>query len=132
MIIKKVEINKFSVLSLTLLLAINFTTVTMAFAGNDSPNEPQGEAKMPEVPGLPENVTQYNKTDVVPVAQEEKVQSGEPALFAYQNMTMLFNSTMNCDLVISAEATAYQKIFALSVDPNRSKPDDDFNNELWY
>ena len=120
MIINKVGINKFGVLFLTLLLAINFATIAIAFAENDSPNEPQGEAKIPEVPGLPENVVQYNKTDVVPVAQAEKVKSGEPALFAYQNTTILFNSTMNCDLVITAEATAYQKIFALSVDPNQT------------
>ena len=120
MIVKRLRIKKFSVLLLTLLLTINIASIAMAFAENESANEPQGDAKMPEVPGLPENIVQYNKTDVVPVAQMEKVQSGEPALFAYQNTTMLFNSTMNCDLVITAEATASQKIFALSVDPNQT------------
>ncbi|MCJ7713316.1 hypothetical protein MUO66_02515 [Candidatus Bathyarchaeota archaeon] len=105
---------------MTLMLTINIASIAIAFAENDSANEPQGDAKMPEVPGLPENVVQYNKTDVVPVNQKEKVQSNEPALFAYQNTTMLFNSTMNCDLVITAEATANQKIFGLSMDPNQT------------
>ena len=117
---KRVNVNKINVLVLTLLLVINFASIGMTFAENDSAKEPQGEAKIPEVPGLPENAVQYNKTDVAPVAQAEKVQSNEPALFAYQNITMLFNSTMNCDLVITAEATANQKIFALSVDPNQT------------
>ena len=102
------------------MLTINLASIAIAFAENDSANEPQSDAKMPEVPGLPENVVQYNKTDVAPVAQAEKVQSNEPALFAYQNTTMLFNSTMNCDLVITAEPTANPKIFGLSMDPNQT------------
>ena len=73
MIVNKVGIKTFGVLFLTLLLTINFASIALAFAGNDSLTEPQGDAKMPEVPGLPENVVQYNKTDVAPVAQAEKV-----------------------------------------------------------
>ena len=120
MIVKRLRITKFSVLLLTLMLTINVASIAMAFAENDSTNEPQGVGNMPEVPGLPENVVQYNKTDVAPVSQAEKVKSNEPALFAYQNTTMLFNSTRNCDLVITAEATANQKIFGLSMDPNQT------------
>ena len=120
MITKKVGIKKISILLLTLLFAISFASVAATYAENDPTNNSQGEIKMPEVPGLPENVTQYNKTDVVPVAQTEKVLSGEPALFAYQNTTMLFNSTMNCNLVITCQASANQKIFALTIDPNQT------------
>lgn len=116
----KVGIKKALVLLLTFLLTISLASTSIAFAGNEPTNELQGEAKMPEVPGQPENVVQYNKTDVVPVAETEKVLSGEPALFAYQNMTMLFNSTMNCNLVITSEPSANQKIFALTLDPNQT------------
>ena len=115
--------NKLSVLFLTFLIVANFAPFALVFGETDMTSEnqqPLGVGNMPEVPGLPENVVQYNKTDVVPVAQMEKVQSGEPALFAYQNTTMLFNSTMNCDLVITAEATANQKIFGLTMDPNQT------------
>ena len=115
--------NKLSVLFLTFLIVANFAPFALVFGENDTTSEnqqPLGVGNMPEVPGLPENVVQYNKTDVVPVAQMEKVQSGEPALFAYQNTTMLFNSTMNCDLVITAEPTANPKIFGLTMDPNQT------------
>ena len=115
--------NKLSVLFLTFLIVANFAPFALVFGENELPLEnqqPTDVGNMPEVPGLPDNVVQYNKTDVAPVAQMEKVLGGEPALFAYQNTTMLFNSTMNCDLVITAEATANQKIFALSVDPNQT------------
>ena len=114
--------NKLSVLFLTFLIVANFAPFALVF-GENAPLEnqqPTDVGNMPEVPGLPDNVVQYNKTDVAPVAQMEKVLAGEPTLFAYQNTTMLFNSTMKCDLVITAEATANQKIFALSVDPNQT------------
>ena len=114
--------NKARVFILTYLIATIFTFPTLAFAGTEQTpeNEPQGVGNMPEVPGLPENVVQYNKTDISPIAQKEQVQAGEPALFAYQNITMFFNSTMNCNLVITAEATANPKIFALTVDPKQT------------
>lgn len=120
MITKKVGINKISITLLTLLLALNLASATIVFAESDSSNELQGETKIPEIPGLPENVTQYNKTDITPVAQTEKVLSGEPTLFAYQNTTMLFNFTQNVDLVITSEASTTQKIFALTIDPNQT------------
>lgn len=92
----------------------------MVFAGNELSSESQGKTKIPEVPGLPENVIQYNKTDITPEAQTEKVVSGEPALFAYQNTTMLFNFTQNVDLVITSKTSTTQKIFALTMDPNQT------------
>ena len=123
MMINGLRKNKLSVLILTFLIVVNFAPFALVFGENDTTSEnqqPLGVGNMPEVPGLPENVVQYNKTDVVPVAQMEKVLSGEPVLFAYQNTTMRFNSTMNCDLVITAEATANHKIFGLTIDPNQT------------
>ncbi|HUU88233.1 MAG TPA: hypothetical protein VMX17_10830, partial [Candidatus Glassbacteria bacterium] len=118
----KIEKNRARVLILTYLISTIFAFPTLAFAGTELPpeNEPQGVGNMPEIPGLPENVVKYNKTNISPIGQKEQVLAGEPTLFAYQNTTMLFNSTMNCDLVITAEATANQKIFGLSMDPNQT------------
>ena len=95
---------------------------TLVYAGIQpvKENEFVGVGNIPEVPGLPDNVVQYNKTNVSPIAQKEQVLAGEPVVFAYQNTAMLFNSTMNCDLVITAEVTGNQKIFALSVDSNQT------------
>jgi hypothetical protein len=75
---------------------------------------------MPEVPGVPDNAVQYNKTDVIPVAQMEQVKAGEPALYCYRNATMLMNCTRNCDLVVTVDPTLKPKLLGLSVDPNQT------------
>jgi hypothetical protein len=75
---------------------------------------------MPDVPGVPDNAVQYNKTDVTPVAQMEQVMAGEPALFCYRNTTMLMNCTRNCELVITVDPTLKPKLLGLSVDPNQT------------
>ncbi|MCW3998511.1 MAG: hypothetical protein NWF10_08105 [Candidatus Bathyarchaeota archaeon] len=119
----KIAKNKTRAIILTFLIATTFAPIALAFAGtepNTGNEQPQGIGNILEVPGLPDNVIQYNKTDITPVAQMEKVLSGEPALFCYENTTMLFNSTMNCELIITAEPTANQKIFALSIEPNQT------------
>jgi hypothetical protein len=118
----KVGIKSIKVVSLSFLIGI-LVLPSLAFAGIQPTEENEkayGVGNIPEVPGLPDNVIQYNKTNITPIEQKELVLAGEPVLFAYQNTTMLFNSTMNCDLVITAEATANQKIFALFVDPNQT------------
>ena len=116
--IENKHIKLFSLFFLTGILVLP----TLVYAGIQpiKENESVGVGNIPEVPGLPDNAVQYNKTNISPIAQKEQVLAGEPVLFAYQNTTMLFNSTMNCDLVITAEATANQKIFALFVDPNQT------------
>ncbi len=116
--IEKNHIKLFSLFFLTGILVLP----TLVYAGIQpgKENESAGVGNIPEIPGLPDNAVQYNKTNISPIAQKEQVLAGEPVLFAYQNTTMLFNSTMNCDLVITAEATANQKIFGLSMDPNQT------------
>jgi hypothetical protein len=89
----------------------------MAYAAS---GEAQGAAKTTEVPGVPDNAVQYNKTDITPVAQMEQVTAGEPALFYYRNMTMLMNCTQNCEVVFTADANVTPKILALSIDPNQN------------
>ena len=84
------------------------------------PGEPSGTGNYPEVPGVPDNAVQYNKTDVTPVAETEQVQAGEPALFQYRNMTMLMNCTQNCSVVFTADPEVAPKILGLSVEPNQT------------
>ena len=116
---KRISANKLSVLVLTLLLTINFTPIVIAFAENDSANEPQGVGSMPEIPGVPDNAVQYNKTEITPVAQMEQITGGEPVLFLYRNITMLINCTKNCETVLTADPKVTPKIFGLSIDPNQ-------------
>ncbi len=118
------KVGKKSIRVVTLSFLIGILTLpTLVFAGIQSVDENDksyGVGNIPEVPGLPDNVIQYNRTNTSPIQQKDQLLAGEPTLFAYQNTTMLFNSTMNCDLVITAKASTNQKIFALSVDPNQT------------
>lgn len=82
--------------------------------------EPAGTGKYPEVPGVPDDAVQYNKTDVTPVAQMEQVAAGEPALFQFRNMTMLMNCSRNCEVIFTVDPEVTPKIFGLSIDPNQT------------
>ncbi len=105
------------VFALALLLLTYLTPIAIVQAGTETPSE---TGKAPYYPGLPENVVQYTKTDVTPVAEMEQVKAGEPALFCYRNMTMLMNCTRNCDLVFTADPEVTPKIFGLSIDTNQT------------
>jgi hypothetical protein len=101
---------------ITLLVVMYFAPLCLASAGAGQGSD----AGKIEVPGVPDNAVQYNKTDVTPVAQMEQVQAGEPALFQYRNMTMLMNCTRNCDLVVTVDPTVKPQLFGLSIDPNQT------------
>ena len=101
---------------ITLLMIMYFTPLCLASAGAGQGSD---SGKI-EVPGVPDNAVQYNKTDVTPVAQMEQVKAGEPALFCYRNMTMLMNCTRNCDLVVTVDPEVKPQLFGLSIDPNQT------------
>ncbi len=101
---------------MTLLMVLYFAPLCLASAGTGQGSD----AGKIEVPGVPDNAVQYNKTDVTPVAQMEQVKSGEPALFCYRNMTMLMNCTRNCSLVVTVDPAVKPQLFGLSIDPNQT------------
>jgi len=68
------------------------------------------------MPGEMQYHYMYNKTDVTPQNEMEKVKAGEPALFRYRNMTMLMNSTGNCDVIITQDEQVTPKTLALTVE----------------
>ena len=102
---------------MALLMLASFAFIAVAYAAG---GQQSGAGNMPEVPGVPDNALQYNKTDVTPVAQMEQVMAGEPALYCYRNTTMLMNCTRNCDLVVTVDPTLKPKLLGLSVDPNQT------------
>jgi hypothetical protein len=114
--IKTVNRTKISASVITLLMVLYFAPLCFASAGAGQGSD----AGNIEVPGVPDNAIQYNKTDVTPVAQMEKVQAGESALFCYRNTTMLMNCTRNCDLVFTADPEVTPKLFGFSIDPNQT------------
>ena len=102
---------------MTLLIVAYISPLAIAYAGAE---EPSGTGNFPEVPGVPDNAVQYNKTETTPVAEIEQVKAGEPALFCYRNMTMLMNCSQNCEVVFTADPEVTPKIFGLSIDPNQT------------
>ena len=120
---QKTNQNKVGALILTLILFAYIAPLSLAYAGGDEVSgqgEPAGTGKFPEVPGVPDNAVQYNKTETTPVAEMEQVASGEPTLFQYKNMTMLINSSQNCEVVFTADPDVTPKIFGLNVEPNQT------------
>jgi hypothetical protein len=109
--------NKIGAYVMTLLIAAYITPLCIAFAGA---GEPLGAGNFPDVPRVPDNAVQYNKTETTPVAEMEQVKAGEPALFCYRNMTMLMNCSQNCEVVFTADPKVTPKIFGLSIDPNQT------------
>jgi len=111
--------NKLSAFTMTLLIIAYVAPLCMASTSPGS-GEPAGEGNYPEVPGVPDNAVQYNKTDITPVAEMEQVAAGEPALFQYRNMTMLMNCSQNCDVIFTADPEVTPKILQLSIEPNQT------------
>jgi hypothetical protein len=109
--------TKLSALIITMLIVAS--VVPLALASN-SIGEPASDGKYPEVPGVPDNAVQYNKTDITPVAEMEQVVAGEPALFLYKNMTMLMNCSRNCEVVFTTDPKVSPKTFGLSIEPNQT------------
>jgi hypothetical protein len=108
--------TKIAVSVIALLMVLYFAPLCLASAGAGQGSD----AGKIEVPGVPDNAVQYNKTDITPVAQMEQVAAGEPTLFQYRNMTMLMNCTRNCDLVVTVDPTVKPQLFGLSIDPNQT------------
>ena len=113
--------NKLCVLA-TILLILTYVTPMTVYAAEQASGlgEPAGIGIYPEVPGVPDNAIQYNKTEITPVAQMEQVAAGEPALFQYRNMTMLINCSQNCEVIFTADQEVMPKILGLSIDPNQT------------
>jgi hypothetical protein len=101
---------------MALLMILYFAPLCFASAGSGQGSD----AGKIEVPGVPDNAVQYNKTDVTPVAQMEQVKAGEPALFCYRNTTMLMNCTRNCSLVVTVDPAVKPQLFGFSIDPNQT------------
>jgi hypothetical protein len=112
--INRIKINAFT---MALLMALYIASLSLAYASAEQTTD---TGKSSEIPGVPEDAVEYNKTDVTPVAQMEQIMAGEPALFCYRNATMLMNCTRNCDLVVTVDPAVKPQIFGLSIDPNQT------------
>jgi hypothetical protein len=113
---KPINRTKINTFTMSLLMVLYIASLSSAYAGAGQ----SSDAGKIEVPGVPDNAVQYNKTDITPVAQMEQVMAGEPALFCYRNTTMLMNCTRNCDIVVTVDPAVKPQLFGLSIDPNQT------------
>jgi len=102
---------------MTLLIVAYIAPLYIAYAGAGHPSD---TGNTPNMPGVPDDAVQHNKTETTPVAEMEQVRAGEPALFCYRNMTMLMNCSKNCEVVFTADPEVTPKILGLSIDPNQT------------
>ena len=115
--------NKLGAFIMTLLIVTSIAPIALVYAASEQvlvQGEPAGTGNYPEVPGVPDNAVQYNKTDVTPMAEMSQVAAGEPTLFQYRNMTMLMNCSQNCEVVFTADPDVTPKILGVSVEPNQT------------
>jgi hypothetical protein len=119
---RKINRAKIQATATILLMLAAFAFMSVAFAANGqaSGEKKSGEGNMPEMPGIPDNAVQLNKTDVTPNAEMEQVRAGEPALFRYRNTTMLMNCTQNCEVVVTVDPEVKPKLLGVSVEPNQT------------
>jgi hypothetical protein len=119
---QKIKTNKLYALA-TILMVMAYVSPLTVYAASEQTSgqgEPANTGKYPEVPGVPDNAVQYNKTEITPIAQMEQVAAEEPALFQYRNMTMLMNCSQNCEMIFTANPDVTPKTFGLSIDPNQT------------
>lgn len=102
---------------MTMLIAAYIAPLCIASA---AAGELSGTGNIPDVPGVPDNAVQYNKTDITPLSEMEQVKAGEPVLFCYRNMTMLMNCSQNCEIVLTVDPEVTPKILGLSIDSNKT------------
>ena len=108
--------RKRCIFGIALLSAFLFTTIYAAalaqsgeqYSGNIIP------------PDMPVDAIQNNRTDVTPSGYMESLQAMEMNVFFYRNFTLMMNCTQNCQLNMTLDPQVRNRLFSISVDPNRT------------
>jgi hypothetical protein len=118
---RKINRTKIQATATIMLILSAFAFMSVALAASEQASgENSSEGNMPEMPGIPDNAVQFNKTDVTPNAEMEQVRAGEPALFRYRNTTMLMNCTQNCEVVVTVDPEVKPRLLGVSVESNQT------------
>jgi hypothetical protein len=110
MLIKKMCIGSFTAFTLVLMLTFS---VFVSVQASEIPAH-----NMP--PDMPNDAMQYNRTDITPQGQVESLQEMKMNVFFYRNVTLLMNTTRNCEMNITIDNQVTNKVIAVNVDPNRT------------
>jgi len=111
MTVKKIGIFSFTAMSLIMLLALSGLTSVNANGQVIGSNTSLD---------MPENVEQYNRTDITPVGYMETIQAMNMNVFFYRNVTLMMNSTRNCEMNVTIDPQVQNRIVSVNVEPNQT------------
>ena len=105
-------IVSFTALSLLMtLLTFSVFVSVQANGQTNSPNIP---------PDMPQDASQYNRTDITPSGYMESIQAMEVNVFFYRNVTLMMNCTMNCEMSVTIDSEVQNRIVSVNVEPNQT------------
>lgn len=99
-----------------MIIALIFTlsTIPMTYASQGQPTLYRN------VPGMPGDAVQLNRTDITPSGYMEQVQANKTHAFHYQNVTMLMNCSQAMTMNVTIDPQVRTRYFSIIADPNRS------------
>lgn len=71
-------------------------------------------------PDMPNDAMQHNRTDMTPNGQIENVEAMKMNVFFYRNVTIMVNSTQNCEMNITVDSQVSNRIVSVNVNPNQT------------
>ena len=95
-----------------MLLSLLMIPIPLLYAdGGESPHE---------IPGMSENATLCNLTDVTPTCLMKQITSNKMYAYAFRNVTLLMNCSKNSKLNITIESNVQTRYLALIMEQNQS------------
>ncbi len=71
-------------------------------------------------PDMPNNAMHYNRSNMTPTGKIEQVQAMNVSVFSYKNVTMMMNTTQNCEMNVTIDPQVTNRLVAINVDPNQT------------
>ena len=71
-------------------------------------------------PDMPTDAMHYNRSDMTPTGKIEQVQAMNVSVFSYKNVTMMMNTTQNCEMNVTIDPQVTNRLIAINVDPNQT------------
>jgi len=71
-------------------------------------------------PDMPNDAMQYNRSDMTPTGKMETVNAMNVSVFAYKNVTLMMNTTQNCEMNVTIAPQVTNKLVSINVDPNQT------------
>ena len=100
--------------SLTVLAVALMLTFSVSVYAPETPMQ----NNMP--PDMPTDAMQYNRSDMTPTGKIEQVKAMNVSVFIYKNVTMMMNTTQNCEMNVTIDPQLTNKVVAINVDPNQT------------